>query len=552
MTPLPPQEHAPAPRLAQFLAPVLLIGAATVVYANSFSGVFLFDDYGRIVENERIRQLWPPGPWLATRRPLVEFTLAINYMAGEVRPWGYHLVNLMVHVAAALALFGVIRRTALIVRSESCDNSATWLACAAAMLWVVHPLNTQSVTYLIQRGESLMGLLYFLCAYTLLRGSQSPRPWRWFAITIAACAGGMAAKAVMVTAPVVLLCFDRMFLASSWRELFRRRAVLHGALMLTWTVLVMCGVAQAVLQTSAKAGANVGFAYHGISPVEYAMTQPGVILHYLRLCVWPDALCLDYQWPVATSPNAVLGPALLLIAMLFATVGAVVSRHWLGFAGLWFFLILAPTSSIVPIKDVIFEHRMYLPLAAITTIAVFGAHDILRRLGRRFSFGRAPRSAVALLLAVGAVVPLGWRTILRNRDYHSSLAMWQSVVDARPNSDRAYFGLGVAFYREGQVDAALARIQHAIELTPRYADAHFNLGVIYTDKGDMEAAIASYRRAVEVAPTRERYPQALVALLVHLRRYAEAQAVLRQTLSRTPQADWARKQLAELDARQRR
>ncbi len=548
MTTTDPSPTAPPPRLDRFLAPVLIVVAAAIAYAGSFSGVFLFDDYGRIVENEHIRHLWPPGPYLSTRRPLVEFSFALNYAFGQLRPWGYHLVNLVIHIGAALLLFGIIRRTMWLKGDPSRTRSATWLACVSAMLWVTHPLTTQSVTYLIQRGESLMGLLYLGCVYTWLRGARSDRPWRWYTLTIMACAAGMAAKAVMVTAPVVLLAFDRMFLARSWKKLFRQRAAWYAALVLTWSVLAMCGVAQAVLQSGAKPGANVGFAYHGISPIEYAMTQPGVILHYLRLCVWPDTLCLDYQWPVATSAGQIAGPALIVLALLVATVGAIASRHWLGFAGLWFFLILAPTSSIVPIKDVIFEHRMYLPLAAVTTVVVFVAYALLQHLGRFFSLRGGARCALAILLSITAVIPLGLRTIARNRDYQSPVAMWRSVVEARPQSDRAHFGLGVALYREGRLDAALASLHRAIDLTPRYADAHFNLAVVYTARGDLESALASYRRAVALAPGRESYPKALVDLLVYLKRVAAAKTVLHETLKHNPKSNWARQRLNELES----
>lgn len=530
---------------ARVLPPLIILAAGAIAYAGSFAGVFLFDDYGRIVENERIRQLFPPGPWLGTRRPIVELTFAVNYAVGGLKPWGYHFVNLLIHLAAGLTIFGVIRRTATIVRGTANQGSSTWSACVASLLWVVHPLTTQSVTYVIQRGESLMGLLYLWCVYTLLRGAQSARPARWYAVTVAACAAGMGTKAVMVTAPVVLLCFDRMFLASCWRDLFRRRTGLYVGLFLTWGVLVVCGVIQGVFQTAPKENANVGFAYHGITPFEYALTQPGVILQYLKLTVWPDALCLDYQWSPATSWPDVLGPALIVVSLLMATVGAILTRHWLGFAGVWFFGILAPTSSFIPIKDVIFEHRMYLPLAALTTAIVFGVQCTLRYMVPR----ARQRWFAGLVLAIAVASPLAWRTWERNRDYHSSLDMWQSVVDARPMSDRAHFGLGVAYYREGQLDKAQTCIEHAIELTPRYADAHFNLGVIHTAKREWPEALASYRTAVEVAPLRDQYAQALVDLLIYLQRFDEAERVVRQTLTNVPHAEWARQRLVELRSR---
>ncbi|MDO8631470.1 MAG: hypothetical protein Q7R41_13365, partial [Phycisphaerales bacterium] len=216
--------------------------AAAVAYGNSFGGAFLFDDMFHIVENERIRRLWPPWPLLSGERPVVEVSLAINYALGELRPWGYHAFNLAIHILAGLTLFGVVRRTMTRIAAKPRSHEATeengitaprwsrgvrrqsghnrestignlqsppafttaWTAWAIALLFLVHPLQTQSVTYVIQRGESMMGLFYLLTLYGFIRGVDSPRRGWWFAGSIAACALGMATKAVMVTAPVMV------------------------------------------------------------------------------------------------------------------------------------------------------------------------------------------------------------------------------------------------------------------------------------------------------------------------------------------------------------
>ncbi len=520
---------------ARLIASLLLIVAGFAVYANCFGGAFLFDDHGNIVENERVHSLWPPGPYLSSSRPVVQFTFAINYALGGIQTWGYHLVNMAIHLLAGLTLYGIVRRTVLLTRKDrSSDASSVWLAFVVALLWLIHPLQTQSVTYIIQRGESLMGLCYLLCLYAMIRGSASKGPWRWYGVAIFACALGMGTKAVMVTAPVVMVVFDRVFLSTSWRQLARRRGVFFACLFATWVVLALCGEAITVLQTTPKDGINVGFAYKGISPGAYAMTQPVVILRYLRLCFWPDTLCLDYQWPAVASFGAALGPALVVGALLLATIGALATRHWLGFAGAWFFLVLSPTSSIVPIRDVIFEHRMYLPLAAVVTVVVFGAHAAWRRVSARFALPTAQGMTAAILATLVVSLPLAWRTVVRNRDYSSAPAMWRSVLDARPQSDRAHFGLGAAMYREGRVDEAISRFKEAIAITPMYADAHFNLGVAYAAKDDWTSALTFYRRAVALAPMRIHYARALGDALSYLERFEESARVFRDALAVTP------------------
>jgi len=150
---------------ASMVASILLIVSGLLVYANSFHGVFLFDDHGNVVENEHIRSLWPPGAYLSLRRPVVQLTFAVSYAMSGLETWSYHLVNLAIHLLAALTLYGVVRRTILLVRHDrTSETSSVWLAFIVALLWMIHPLQTESVTYIIQRGESLMGLCYLLAS----------------------------------------------------------------------------------------------------------------------------------------------------------------------------------------------------------------------------------------------------------------------------------------------------------------------------------------------------------------------------------------------------
>src|SRR6266478_10167003 len=196
-----------ASALAGRLISVGLIGAGVAVYYNSFAGVFLLDDHWRILDNLQIRQLWPPWHALAhNSRPLVQVSLAVNYALGGLNVWGYHAFNLAVHLLGGLVLFGIVRRMLQSERPRArYGASACWLALAVAAIWLVHPLQTESVTYLIQRAESLMGLFYLLTLYCGIRGVQSPRPGAWFLGAVVACGLGMGSKEVMVTAPIMML-----------------------------------------------------------------------------------------------------------------------------------------------------------------------------------------------------------------------------------------------------------------------------------------------------------------------------------------------------------
>ena len=232
-------------------------------------------------------------------------SMAVNYYFGQLNVLGYHLVNLAIHLMAGLVLFGLVRRTLqLLPRYTQASGTADYVAFAAALIWLVHPLQTQSVTYIIQRAESMMGLFYLLCLYCTLRGSQASRSWPWYVAAIAACWLGMGTKQVMVTAPVVVLLYDRVFLADGWKEVFRRRWAVYLAFV---PAIVWLGF-MTVREASRTERAVAGFGMQDLTPLEYLGTQGGVIVHYLRLAVWPDRLCLDYSWPVAESVQTIFLP----------------------------------------------------------------------------------------------------------------------------------------------------------------------------------------------------------------------------------------------------
>ena len=230
-----------------FLAAGLIALAAAAAYSNSLNVPFLFDDLPCTVDNASIRHLWPLGPVLlppghyaaVQRRPVVNLSLAINYAISGEKVWSYHALNLAAHVLAALLLFGIVRRTLLLPSSGSrFAQAATPLAAAIALLWAVHPLLTDAVTYVIQRTEVLAGLFYLLTLYCTIRGAAAVQPRRWYAAAIAACALAMGSKEAAISAPVIVLLYDRVFLSASWRDVFRRRGGLYAGLAMSWLVVL--------------------------------------------------------------------------------------------------------------------------------------------------------------------------------------------------------------------------------------------------------------------------------------------------------------------------
>jgi protein O-mannosyl-transferase len=511
--------------------PALLIAAGIWAYHNSFHGPFIFDDGPSIPENPHIRHLWPiseilsaPAYSTVNGRPTVCLSLALNYALGGLNVRGYHTFNLAVHLFAALVLFGILWRT---LDGEKLrgrfDGSVVGLATAIALLWELHPLQTECVTYIVQRTESLMGLFLLLTLYGTIRGAHSPHPRLWYLAAVISCALGMGSKEVMVAAPLVVLFYDHVFLASSFRELWQRRAGFYVGLAATWLLL-------AVLVARTPHSAS-GFGMKDLTSWDYLKTEAGVVLYYLRLCFWPRPLVIDYSdWPIAYSWTDALVPGAVVLGLLAATVWALRHRPALGFLGAWFFLILGPTSSFLPnVGEVAAERRMYLPLAAVVTMVVIGAYAFGKRLFARQQgvvLGCMATCAIAVLFTV--------LTLQRNQDYRSTLSIWQDTVEKRPSDERAHDNLGIVLAQLGRVPEAIGHFQQALRIKPDSAMAHYNLANALVQTGRTEDAIGHYHEALRIEPGDFKALTKLGNVLQQMGRVPEAIGEYQQALRLKP------------------
>ncbi len=525
------------------LLPWVLIVVGFFAYLNTLPNEFVFDDEPNILGSEAIRDFGNWRDMLRSPRPMVDFSLALNYRLDSALrqahpddryklgydPRGYHVLNMAVHILAALTLFGLVRRTLLLPQfRERMGACAAWLAFVTAILWLVHPLNTQAVTYVIQRGESMMGLFFLLTLYASLRHAQSRGAARfaWLVCAVAACAAGMGSKQVMVGAPLVVLLYDWTFFGGRERGIFRRRAALYAGLFATWAVL-------GAVTGSAIIGkdASAGFAMPIMSWWRYAISQPLIILHYLRLSFVPYPLVLDYLWQPAIPfalPRELLAervlvyivlPAIPILVLVIASVIGAWRRRWWGFLGLAFFIILAPTSSIMPIADLAFEHRMYLPLVCVICVVVMILNQLLGSVSAAFR----NQAGLALALVIAAV--FAWLTFERNYEYQSGVTIWETVVDRVPNNPRGWQNLGGhmddlanrtedPLARQQLKAVALQYLEKTLQLFPTYHQAHYGIANIQLERGNVERAITLYRHAIELHGTDPEYHYGLgMALL---------------------------------------
>ena len=511
------------------LAAIVLIGAGILVYANTFAVPFIYDDYGTIVNNPAIhgllttkRESAPSGEANRSSRPVADFTFAINYALGGLDVRGYHAVNLLIHLLAALTLFGIVRRTlAGAALRERFGAHATPLAFIAALLWLVHPLQTESVTYIIHRYESLLGLFFLLTVYAAIRGMESSG-WGWLAASVVFCALGMATKERMVVAPLMVLLYDRAFVSGTFKEVLRKRPAFYIGLAATWVVLAV-----AILRAASVAG---GFGF-GMTTLDYVRIQIPAVVHYLQQAFWPHPLVLhcgfDFEngRPIFPGAVEVMTSLVILTALLAVTVFAVFRRPRWGVPAVWFFLLLAPTSSIIPNWEAVEEHHTYLPIAGVIVLAVVSFYLAWRTpLGRR----------VGIALAVLCATALGAATFARNHDYRDAVSIWEDTAGKRPLSPRACNNLGFSLGKLERLDEAIPLLKKAIELKPDYAAAYDNLGTAIMHQGRTREALPYFKKALELDPTVALVYNNLGNAFIQLGRAEEAVPLLRRAVQIDP------------------
>ncbi len=464
---------------ASLVAAAIIVLAIALAFANGFVGPFVFDDKPSIPENPTIRHLAdiaqvfsppPTGGITVEGRPLLNASFAVSYALSGTNPWAYHLLNVLIHAGAALLLWGIIRRTLLLpIFGERFKESAAAVAFFTALLWAVHPLQTESVTYIVQRAESQASLLYLFTLYGFIRGTEEPGS-RWLGLSVLSCLLGMASKELVVTAPFVVLLFDRTLVSGTFSAALKRRAGYYAGLFATLGLLLVL-VAGTGWNRSGTIGVDVG-----VTPLRYALSQFRAIATYLKLAFWPNPLVFDYGVVWAHGAGDVL-PYLVLVGSLgILTVIGLVRREAWGLAGLVFFAVLAPSSSLIPgNRQSIAEHRMYLPLAAVLVVFVSG---VIRLLGRRAGL---VLSLIALLLAV--------LTVRRNVDYRSIDALYKDTVEKAPLNQWAWNNYGDVLFKEGRTDEAVTYFQHSLALDKNFPDALYNLGSAELSRGHTQEAI---------------------------------------------------------------
>jgi Tfp pilus assembly protein PilF len=493
---------------------LLLLSLLSIfIYSNTFSASFHFDDIGNIVKNPRIKNVSNLLDFSESR--YVGFlSFALNYDFGQLDVFGYHLVNVLIHITNGFLVYALILilfKTPRMQSSSFSPDRSFGIALATALLFVAHPIQTQAVTYITQRFTSLATLFYLLGVVLYLKWRLTPSETRdrplWYTGALFSTVLAMKTKEITFTLPFMLLLVEALFFGSFTRK--------------RWMALIPFLLALPIIPLSHLPGAMsegedvLARETTAISRVDYLFTQFRVVMTYLRLLVLPVDQNLDYDYSISHSLlepqvlfsflflSAFLGLALYLLFLwprAFRHSPFTMSASRLtAFGILWFFLTLSIESSIIPIRDVIFEHRLYLPSVGFWlagSVAVLGLLDRWRMNA----------------IAIGVVVAiLSVATYERNLIWNNDLTLWGDVIQKSPNKARGHVMVGDAYQNLGRIDEAIQEYKTTLTLKPNSAEVHSNqvidytavhnnLGTVYQKLGRQEEAIQEYKTALTLKP----------------------------------------------------
>lgn len=479
------------------LAAAFLLAATVYIFGGSLEYPLQFDDQIVITQNDDIKNGIRPGALWSRDAPrfLVLLSLAVNYHVGGLSPVGYHIFNIAVHFLFCLAVFWLARELLSTPAGQGAANAHPSLfAFGVALATAVHPLQTQGVVYIWQRATSIVALLYVvsLAAYlaSARKEQQGAGGHGLRALSIAAAVAAMFSKQNAITLPVAIVMADYFFVSGSFAALRARMK------RMAWFIPPLLIIPALTALGHNDEINHIGGRFHNmLSPFQYLITQFGVITRYLRLLVLPVDQNLDYDIRPADSMFQVWPDFAILVALLLLGLALWRRSRIASFGILLFFLAMSVESSIFPLEDLAFEHRMYLPMAGLFLAAACGIFELARRLSPRQGW-----KWIAASLAVYAVV-----MAIASRDrvevWRTEEALWRDVVAKSPGKARGYNNLGAYYFHAGDLHRAERLLLGAVAIEPRNYYYVSHLALLYLKTGNEDRALAMAQRAKSLNPS---------------------------------------------------
>jgi tetratricopeptide (TPR) repeat protein len=472
-----------------------------LLYSNTFESPFVFDDNRKIVENQSIRitELSAAnlietafGKESPKARPISNVTFALNYYFHQYNVEGYHLVNIVIHILAGMFLFIFIQTTLTLPSLKTEVDHTFMVAFFAALLWLVHPIQTQSVTYIVQRMNSMAALFYILAFWLYVKGrlaAQPGRKWGWFGSAALAWIFALGSKQNAATLPFFVFLYEWYFFQDLSPKWFKSslKYIIAVAIIVATAAFLYLGT-----DPLEKISKLRDFSHGEFTLAERALTQTRVVVYYLSLIFFPHParLNLDHDFPLSHSlfnPPTTLLALILIIGLIALAIYLSKRERLISFCILWFFGNLVIESSVIPLA-IIFEHRTYLPSMLLFLIPITLGYRHIKFRGLKIG-----------LLSMVVVIFAVW-TYQRNQVWENELTLWADVVKKSPDKARPHLNLGETFSKKGSIAQAAQQYRQALRINPRYAKAYFNLANVLQQHGSHAEAIKHYSTAIQIEP----------------------------------------------------
>lgn len=536
-----------------FLGILIMTLLGAVLYSNILHAPFVFDDYSSIVDNDTIKNIKASLNGISNSRYLTSLSFALNYATGGLKPFGYHLINNFIHIVNALLVYYLVILTFRTPHVANTKLSTQFIAFSSAFIFISHPIQTQAVTYIAQRAASMATMFYLLSLvmyikWRLIIDQKSEfrnqnlklhaMCYTLYAISFISAVLAMKTKEIAFTLPVVIVLYELSFFSVSPNSDLPQADRTPNSKRFLYLLPILLTMLIIPLSILNLEGSVADIAEHidmqsketdRIARADYLFTQFRVIVTYLRLLIFPVNQNLDYRYPVYNSflnPQVFL-PFLFLLLIFGIAVylfyrsrfmvhsssfiahskesmnyepPAMSYERLIAFGIFWFFITLSVESSIIPIKDVIVEHRLYLPSIGFFIASVSFVDYLLSN--RQVKIGLM--IVIVVLLSVG--------TYNRNIIWKNEQTLWEDVIAKTPNNSRAHNELGAVFRDQGKYDKAIEQFEKALKINSNYAFIYYNLGDIQYRLGNYENALAYFKKARKLELTQQLHMDILNSL----------------------------------------
>jgi tetratricopeptide (TPR) repeat protein len=502
------------------LASFIIAAVCLIIYSNTFGSGFYFDDGYNFTENFLVKNIFRPGLiWnYNPTRFITLFTLSFNYQIGGLNPAGYHIFNILVHIAASILVFRLAKLTLGLpgIKEKTENVNADYAALFIALIFAAHPLQTQAVTYIIQRAASMASMFYiasvlFYAEYRLKKGGKGGA--EFYILSLISCLLGMFTKEIVFTLPLMIVVYELLFFYDGSRK---------AKVGLIPYLLTLPVIPLTIKFMSPGAAKEMAQASNQISAYSYFITQFKVILTYIRLVFLPVGQNLDYDYPLSTGffEPATLISFLALAGLFILGLYFIRRNRLVSFGIFWFFLTLAVESSIMPIRDVIFEHRMYLPMAGAAFLIVYLLSEYI------------PLKFSRILFYAGAIVivALAGAAFARNKVWANEYTLWNDAVQKSPRKARCYSNRGVALLNMKKYDDAISDFNKALSINKNFKNAYFNRGSAFYYKKEYDKAAADFTKTIALDSAYAFAYNNLGAILLERRQIGKALSCFKKAL----------------------